>query len=69
MDIFVPVTRNLYEAWKQLGTESCGLAWVDALCINPGDVYERDEQVLRMAEIYSCAELVVAWLGNAQLIK
>lgn len=62
-----PVTRNLYEALQQLGGESCGFIWVDALCINQQDMTERTNQVLRMAEIYSGAKLVISWLGITQV--
>lgn len=39
--------------------------WVDAICINQGDVEERNQQVLQMKEIYSRAQCVVVWLGEA----
>ena len=37
--------------------------WIDAICINQSDVNERNEQVVRMAEIYRLAQRVVVWLG------
>ena len=37
--------------------------WIDAICINQSDIDERNEQVVRMAEIYRLAQRVVAWLG------
>lgn len=39
--------------------------WIDAVCINQKNVYERNEQVLRMREIYQKAKQVVIWLGPA----
>jgi hypothetical protein len=39
--------------------------WVDAICINQGDVNERNHQVAHMQEIYSGAEGVIVWLGPA----
>jgi hypothetical protein len=39
---------------------------VDANCINPGDVTERNSQVSLMARIYSLARQVVVWLGPGQ---
>jgi hypothetical protein len=37
--------------------------WVDAICINQGDIGERNHQVQLMGTIYSNASLVIAWLG------
>jgi hypothetical protein len=37
--------------------------WADAVCINQADMDERAAQVPRMADIYRCAQLVIAWLG------
>ncbi|KAF2006487.1 HET-domain-containing protein, partial [Amniculicola lignicola CBS 123094] len=39
------------------------LLWVDAICINQSDIPERNDQVLRMRDIYSNAERVLVWLG------
>jgi hypothetical protein len=39
--------------------------WIDAICINQKDVYERNAQVLRMRRIYQKANQVVIWLGPA----
>ncbi|KAF9695608.1 hypothetical protein EKO04_006617 [Ascochyta lentis] len=39
------------------------LLWVDALCINQGDVGERNHQVQLMGNIYSSAHIVHIWLG------
>jgi Heterokaryon incompatibility protein (HET) len=38
--------------------------WVDAICINQGDIPERNSQVQQMKEIYSTAESVISWLGR-----
>ena len=38
--------------------------WVDAICINQGDLDERARQVRRMREIYGSAWAVIAWLGG-----
>ncbi|GAW17449.1 hypothetical protein ANO14919_069060 [Xylariales sp. No.14919] len=37
--------------------------WADAVCINQGDVSERNSQVQLMGTIYSRASGVLAWLG------
>jgi hypothetical protein len=39
------------------------LIWVDAICINQGDVEERNHQVQLMGRIYTGASVVIAWLG------
>jgi hypothetical protein len=38
--------------------------WADALCINQNDLLERTHQVGLMADIYSTAEMVLAWLSS-----
>lgn len=40
------------------------ILWVDALCINQGDIQERSQQVQHMAMIYSSAREVLIWLGE-----
>ncbi|CAJ0548656.1 Ff.00g022690.m01.CDS01 [Fusarium sp. VM40] len=37
--------------------------WVDAICINQNDEYEKSAQVLRMSSIYRDCSRVVIWLG------
>jgi hypothetical protein len=39
------------------------LIWVDAICINQNDLYEKSCQVNMMGLIYSNAKKVVVWLG------
>lgn len=39
------------------------LFWIDALCINQGDLHERGCQVDMMGSIFAGASCVVAWLG------
>ncbi|KAK0728923.1 heterokaryon incompatibility protein-domain-containing protein [Apiosordaria backusii] len=41
------------------------IIWVDAICINQNNDMEKGEQVQKMAEIYSKANRVVVWLGEA----
>lgn len=38
--------------------------WIDALCIDQGNVNERNVQVRRMKEIYEQAAFVIIWLGE-----
>lgn len=75
----LPVTKNLEEALWQLkksqdifkqrvvacnGNSEPLYFWVDAICINQNDDNEKNNQVRLMWEIYSHADLVIAWLGK-----
>ncbi|KAH8730513.1 heterokaryon incompatibility protein-domain-containing protein [Phaeosphaeriaceae sp. PMI808] len=40
--------------------------WIDSLCINLTDGYEREEQVRIMAEIYKRSKRAIIWLGEEQ---
>ena len=61
----VPVTTNLEAALCELRRRGFCMLWVDAVCINQNDLYEKNHQVLRMGQIYSRAYSVIAWLGPA----
>jgi hypothetical protein len=37
--------------------------WIDAICIDQNNVFERNHQVTLMSHIYSEAETVIIWLG------
>jgi Heterokaryon incompatibility protein (HET) len=53
------VKPNLYAALHHLrDLEETRVFWVDAICINQDDVREQNEQVAKMAEIYSMADHV-----------
>jgi Heterokaryon incompatibility protein (HET) len=56
------VTVNLRDA-LQVFLAFAADFWVDALCIDQMDVPERNQQVRSMADIYSIAACVIAWLG------
>jgi hypothetical protein len=57
------VTVNLGNALRDLRlTSSSIILWVDALCINQGDIEERNHQVRLMQSIYKGASVVRAWL-------
>ena len=63
-----PVTKNLHEALHALGAgyrASGRFLWVDAICIDQGNLTERSKQVLLMTKIYTKAVVVEAWLGEA----
>lgn len=60
------VTLNLEAALRHIRKSSHAITlWVDAICINQNDVAEKNHQVEMMREIFSGAELVIAWLGSA----
>ncbi|KAI9767094.1 MAG: hypothetical protein M1840_005883 [Geoglossum simile] len=67
-------TENLREALLQLGRSGAvaattrqreRLIWIDALCIDQGNLDERSSQVALMNRIYSAAQTVMVWLGVA----
>ncbi|KAK3075304.1 hypothetical protein LTR53_001505 [Teratosphaeriaceae sp. CCFEE 6253] len=57
------ISETLHIALRELSRRGVNIVWVDKLCINQDDSYERGQQVLRMGQIYSTAQQVVAWLG------
>lgn len=58
------IRPNLSEALRYLRLrDEARIVWIDALCINQDDLEERGHQVARMANIYSRARKVIAWLG------
>jgi len=59
------VTNNLFDAlhqFRDLGKH--GYLWIDAICIDQGNIDERGEQVGFMGDIYSNADRVIVWLGK-----
>ncbi|CAG9982583.1 unnamed protein product [Clonostachys byssicola] len=70
----VPVTANLKAAVRNFGRHwrsfnpdrdpSSMRIWADALCINQNDTDEISSQVRLMESVYSCPDLVMAWLGS-----
>ncbi|KAL7932889.1 heterokaryon incompatibility protein domain-containing protein [Trichoderma chlorosporum] len=61
------VTENLDSALRhlRLETEERTL-WVDAICIDQTNIFERSFQVSLMQRIYRLAERVVVWLGDGE---
>lgn len=60
------VTDNAYNAMQRLRRHrEARVIWIDAVCINQEDVMERNIQVAMMGTIYSLADQVVIWLGDA----
>ncbi|PSR77686.1 hypothetical protein BD289DRAFT_142389 [Coniella lustricola] len=58
----VSSTQHMVE--PELKGSASGLFWIDALCINQGDLEERSAQVRIMPQIYSKADCVIVWLGD-----
>ncbi|KAL7931811.1 heterokaryon incompatibility domain-containing protein [Trichoderma chlorosporum] len=62
----MPITTNLYEVLLRLRDKVMErVLWIDAVCIDQGSIEERGEQIQYMAEIYSKANRVIVWLGEA----
>ncbi|KAF1830322.1 HET-domain-containing protein [Decorospora gaudefroyi] len=62
----IDVTENLHSALQHLRSEDIDrVLWVDAICIDQGNERERGHQVQQMCKIYSQAEEVIVWLGQA----
>ncbi|KAI1750029.1 heterokaryon incompatibility protein-domain-containing protein [Xylaria castorea] len=60
------VAKNLHVALRCLRyPDRARTLWVDALCINQNDPNERNHQVRLMGRIYTTANHVVAWMGQA----
>jgi Heterokaryon incompatibility protein (HET) len=61
-----PVTETVYLALKRFRyTNHPPILWIDSLCIDQGDIEERNQQVQLMADIYAKANRVVVWLGES----
>ncbi|KAF2461212.1 heterokaryon incompatibility, partial [Lineolata rhizophorae] len=60
----IRVTANLLSALQHLRQpDVTRILWVDAVCINQGNIAERDAQVRMMGDIYRMAARVLVWLG------
>jgi hypothetical protein len=61
------ITINLHAALLCLRDRFIDrIIWIDAICINQGDMIEKGMQVRYMAEIYGKASRVIVWLGEAE---
>ena len=61
-----PITENLFNALQRLRrtTEPDRYLWVDAICINQHDSWERSFQVGNMLAIFQKAQQVNVWLAE-----
>ena len=60
------MTLNLHEVLLRLRHRSIErILWVDAVCIDQGNVQDKEQQIRFMAKIYGQANRVVVWLGEA----
>ena len=63
------VTTSLASALRHLRlTNKERVFWIDKLSINQLDITERGHQVRVMAQVFSKAVIVIAWLGTSQII-
>jgi hypothetical protein len=59
------ISANLEKALRNLRLDNDSrIVWVDAICINQGDIPERNHQVTLMSAVYGRASRVIAWLGG-----
>jgi hypothetical protein len=54
----------LYQAYYDRATYGRCYYWIDAICIDQGNIYERNHQVKLMSKIYAQADEVLVWLGS-----
>jgi hypothetical protein len=65
-DGYLRIRQNLYSFLRAAHISHLSrreFIWIDAICIDQGNISERGHQVKQMADIYSCANSVLAWLG------
>jgi len=61
-----PVGKNLWQFLHHMRLRDKRITlWIDAICINQSNVKERNHQVQMMRQIYSNAQSVSVWLGEA----
>jgi hypothetical protein len=63
---YIAVGRELFLAMKQTfkSKSSVPYIWIDALCINQGDLEEKAIQLGLMGDMYAQSVRTVAWLGE-----
>jgi hypothetical protein len=61
-----PVGKSLWQFLHHMRLRNKQITlWIDAICINQSNVKERNHQVQMMRQIYSNAQSVSVWLGEA----
>jgi hypothetical protein len=58
------VRSNLFDFLELVRRMPMTFYWIDAICIDQDNIYERNYQVSRMGQIFSGAFLVYLWLGS-----
>ncbi|PVH69009.1 HET-domain-containing protein [Cadophora sp. DSE1049] len=60
------ISENLRDALEQLARSDYidKWLWIDAVCIDQCNIFEKSAQVAMMGDIYSSASQVVVWLGS-----
>lgn len=63
-----PITANVHAALhtRRSANPTSMRYWIDAICINQEDDYEKSAQVALMRDIYHLAGAVLVWLGGEQ---
>ncbi|KAK3985339.1 heterokaryon incompatibility protein-domain-containing protein [Cladorrhinum sp. PSN332] len=65
----VKIGKNLHDALKHLRyrptEDSSKIVWTDAVCIDQGNVQEKQKQIQLMGEIYLSCSKTIVWLGES----
>ena len=65
-DLYVRVTRNCISMLRRLRSQDTSrLLWIDAICIDQGNIPERNMEVAMMGKIYERASRVIVDLGQS----
>lgn len=60
----IALTQSLVGALPHLFRECrTGALWIDQICINQGDVQERERQVAMMGDVFENSKRTLVWLG------
>jgi hypothetical protein len=67
--VMVPVGRSLWSFLQEMRAQHQYIDfWIDAICIDQLNVLEQNHQVQMMRQIYSKAQSVWIWLGEADTV-
>lgn len=59
------ITANLFAALRNARPRNSVVRlWIDQVCVDQGNIIDRNEQVSRMGHIYRAAHGVIVWLGE-----